>query len=69
MNASLTTILLATDGSSDAALAGQAAADISRKTGAQLHVVTSGLTYHPRRIRPWCSTTTPARPKRKPESC
>jgi nucleotide-binding universal stress UspA family protein len=39
MNASLTTILLATDGSSDAALAGQAAADISRKTGAQLHVV------------------------------
>ena len=39
MNASLTTILFATDGSSDAALAGQAAADISRKTGAQLHVV------------------------------
>jgi nucleotide-binding universal stress UspA family protein len=39
MNASLTTILLATDGSSDAALAGRAAADISRKTGAQLHVV------------------------------
>ena len=39
MNASLTTILLATDGSSDAALAGQVAADISRKTGAQLHVV------------------------------
>lgn len=39
MNASLTTILLATDGSGDAALAGQAAADISRKTGAQLHVV------------------------------
>ena len=39
MNASLTTILLATDGSSDAALAGQVAADISRKTGAPLHVV------------------------------
>ena len=39
MNASLTTILLATDGSSDAAVAGQAAADISRKTGAQLHAV------------------------------
>ena len=39
MNASLTTILLATDGSSDAALAGRAAADISRKTGSQLHVV------------------------------
>ena len=39
MKASLTTILLATDESSDAALAGQAAADISRKTGAQLHVV------------------------------
>jgi nucleotide-binding universal stress UspA family protein len=39
MNASLKTILLATDGSHDAALAGQAAADISRKTGAQLHVV------------------------------
>ena len=42
MNASLTTILLATDGSSDAALAGRAAADISRKTGAQLHVVHVG---------------------------
>lgn len=39
MNASLKTILLATDGSSDATLAGRAAADISSKTGAQLHVV------------------------------
>ena len=39
MNALLKTILLATDGSGDAALAGRAAVDISRKTGAQLHVV------------------------------
>jgi nucleotide-binding universal stress UspA family protein len=60
MNASLTTILLATDGSDDAALVGQAAADISHKTGAQLHVVHAGPAYRPRRIRPWCSTTTPA---------
>ncbi len=53
MNASLTTILLATDGSSDAALAGQAAADISRKTGAQLHVVHVWTDVPPRRTRPW----------------
>ncbi len=39
MNASLTKILLATDGSRDAALAMRAAADVSCKTGAQLHVV------------------------------
>ena len=39
MNTALTTILLATDGSGDASLAGQAAADISDKTGARLHVV------------------------------
>ena len=35
----LTKILLATDGSEDAALAAKAAADLSAKTGAQLHVV------------------------------
>jgi uncharacterized membrane protein YeaQ/YmgE (transglycosylase-associated protein family) len=39
MNASLTKILLATDGSRDATLAMRAAADVSCKTGAQLHVV------------------------------
>ena len=39
MSASLETILLATDGSIDAAFAGQAAADISCRTGARLHVV------------------------------
>ncbi len=36
---SLTRILLATHGSEDAALAGRAAADISNKTAAELHVV------------------------------
>jgi nucleotide-binding universal stress UspA family protein len=35
----LTKILLATDGSEDAALASKAAADLSAKTGAELHVV------------------------------
>lgn len=39
MTASLTRILLATDGSEDATLAGRAAADISNKTAAELHVV------------------------------
>jgi len=34
-----TKILLATDGSDDAALAAQAAADLSRETGSELHVV------------------------------
>ena len=35
----LTKILIATDGSEDAALASKAAADLSAKTGAELHVV------------------------------
>jgi len=39
MNASLTKVLLATDGSREATLALRAAADISCKTGAELHVV------------------------------
>lgn len=39
MNAFPATILLATDGSDDAALAARAAADLSRNTGAELHVV------------------------------
>lgn len=39
MTTSLTRILLATDGSENAALAGRAAADISNKTAAELHVV------------------------------
>ena len=39
MTASLTRILLATDGSEGAALAGRAAADISNRTAAELHVV------------------------------
>jgi nucleotide-binding universal stress UspA family protein len=39
MSTSLTRILLATDGSENAALAGRAAADLSNKTGADLHVV------------------------------
>ena len=39
MTASLTRILLATDGSEAAALAGRAAADISDRTAADLHVV------------------------------
>ncbi|MDP9474464.1 MAG: universal stress protein [Actinomycetota bacterium] len=39
MTTSLTRILLATDGSEEAALAGRAAADISNKTAAELHVV------------------------------
>ena len=39
MNASLKKILLATDGSRDATFAMRAAADVSCKTGAQLHVV------------------------------
>lgn len=39
MNASLTKILLATDGSREATLAMRAAADVSCKTGAELHVV------------------------------
>ena len=39
MNASLTKVLLATDGSREAILALRAAADISCKTGAELHVV------------------------------
>jgi nucleotide-binding universal stress UspA family protein len=37
--ATLQTMLLATDGSPDAALAARAAADLSRETGAELHVV------------------------------
>ena len=39
MNSMPKTILLATDGSEDSALAARAAADLSRKTGAGLHVV------------------------------
>ena len=39
MNTSLTRILLATDGSRAAALAGRTAADISEKFGAELHVL------------------------------
>jgi len=39
MNASLTKVLLATDGSRGATLAMRAAADVSCKTGAELHVV------------------------------
>ncbi len=39
MITSLTRILLATHGSEDAALAGRAAADLSNKTAAELHVV------------------------------
>jgi len=39
MTTSLTRILLATDGSEEAALAGSAAADLSNKTAAELHVV------------------------------
>ena len=39
MTASLTKILLATDGSEEAAVAGRAAADISNKTAAELHLV------------------------------
>jgi nucleotide-binding universal stress UspA family protein len=39
MNASLTRVLLATDGSREATLAMRAAADVSCKTGAELHVV------------------------------
>ena len=39
MTASLTRILLATDGSEEAALAGRAAADLSNRTAANLHVV------------------------------
>jgi nucleotide-binding universal stress UspA family protein len=39
MKTSLTRILLATDGSESAELAGRAAADISNKTAAELHVV------------------------------
>ncbi len=39
MTTSLTRILLATDGSESAALAGRAAADLSNKTAAELHVV------------------------------
>jgi len=39
MAISVTRILLATDGSEEAALAGRAAADISNKTAAELHVV------------------------------
>ena len=39
MTASLTKVLLAIDGSREADLAVQAAADLSRKTGAELHVV------------------------------
>jgi nucleotide-binding universal stress UspA family protein len=39
MTTSLTRILLATDGSEDAALAGRAAADLSNKMAADLHVV------------------------------
>src|ERR671913_1680155 len=39
MSTSLTKILLATDGSEDAALAGRAAVDLSDKTAADLHVV------------------------------
>ena len=34
-----TTILLATDGSADAALAARASADLSKATGAELHFV------------------------------
>lgn len=41
--ASLNRILLATDGSDDAATAGRAAADLSANTGAELHVV---YTWH-----------------------
>ncbi len=39
MNSLIKTILLATDGSEDAALAARAAGDLSQKTGAELHLV------------------------------
>ena len=39
MTTSVTRILLATDGSEEAALAGRAAADLSNNTAAELHLV------------------------------
>jgi nucleotide-binding universal stress UspA family protein len=47
-----TTILLATDGSREAALAATTAADLAKSTGSELHVVHVGeipLVYHPER--------------------
>jgi nucleotide-binding universal stress UspA family protein len=45
-------MLLATDGSEEAALAAKTAADLSEKTGSELHVIHVGevpLVYHPER--------------------
>jgi nucleotide-binding universal stress UspA family protein len=70
MTASLTKLLLAIDGSREAALAVRAAADVSRTTGAELHVVHVFPTFRPRLASTRrCSPTTPARPKRKPGIC
>jgi nucleotide-binding universal stress UspA family protein len=40
-----TRILLATDGSQEAELAGRTAADVVEKTGSELHIVTVGPGY------------------------
>lgn len=52
MNTSLKRILLATDGSKEAALAGRAAADVSGKTGAELHVVHAWQNLRPGSVPP-----------------
>jgi len=52
MNTSLKRILLATDGSENAALAGRAAADVSGKTGAELHVVHAWQNLRPGSVPP-----------------
>ena len=51
MNDLLTRVLLATDGSKDAALAARAAADVCEGTGAELHVVHAWHTVPTARLR------------------
>ncbi len=74
MNTSLKRILLATDGSENAALAGRAAADVSGKTGAELHVVHAWQNLRPGSVPPlaWAELSRAhERYKRKerPQSC
>ena len=47
-------VLLATDGSKDAALAARAAVDVCEGTGAQLHVVHAWQSYLPPASDPSC---------------
>ena len=62
-------ILLATDGSEDAALRARAAVDLSSRTGSELHVVHAWHTV-PFYVHPSLEAVFDPRPyERRPESC